>query len=167
MPLLHCKMDTKGYWWRLYNAYEVERWQPHIEKLPRGEVKPPLHVQFTLKEVQQDIDEVLTVLVVNPCQPNCPWTGRENSTAPVWWIFFGLPFVALLDINNLTHHTLPVFKSIGKTIRDNKMAYHELKSLTRVVTYFSCFLWALMYHVVKSNILFCVSLFFCELWKVL
>ena len=51
-----------------------------------------------------------------------------------------LPFVALLDINNLTQHTLPVFKSIGKTIRDNKMAYHELKSLTRVVTYFSCFL---------------------------
>ena len=72
MPLLHCKMGTTGYWWRLYNAYEVERWQPHIENLLRGGVKPRLHVQFTLKEVQQDIDEVLTVLVVNPCQPNCP-----------------------------------------------------------------------------------------------
>ena len=78
------------------------------------------------------IDEVLTVFVINPSQPNCPWTGRENSTAPLWWIFFGLPFVALLGINNLTHHTLTVFKSIGKTIRDNRMVYHELKSLTRV-----------------------------------
>ena len=72
MPLLQFKMDTTGYWGRLHSTYEVERWQPHLEKLLRGEVKPPLHVHFTLKEMQQDIDEAPTVLVVNPRQPNCP-----------------------------------------------------------------------------------------------
>ena len=46
---------------------------------------------------------------------------------------FCVPFVALLGINNLTHHTRQVLNNIGKTIRDNIMTYHELKSLTRVV----------------------------------
>ena len=167
MPLLHCKMDTTGYWWRLYSASEVERWQPHLEKLLRGEVKPQLHVQFTLKEVLQDIDQVPTVFVVNPRQPNCPWTGRENSTAPLWWIFFAC--LLLLCWVSLIWSTIhfQYSRALAKQSETAKMAYHELKSLTRVVTYFSCFLWALMYHVVKSNILFCVSLFFCELWKVL
>ena len=71
MPLWHRKMGPTGYWWRLYNTYEVKRWQPHTEKLQVGGVKPPLHVQFTLKEVLQGINEVLTVFVVKPSQPNC------------------------------------------------------------------------------------------------
>ena len=85
MHFLHCKMGTTGYWGRLHSAYEVERWQPHIEKLLRGEVKPRLHVQFTLKEVQQDIDEADSV-----CGQPLPAkrTGRENSTAPVHNVHF-------------------------------------------------------------------------------
>ena len=43
-----------------------QRWQPRLEKLLKGGVEPPLHMQNTFKEELLDVDEVPTVLVVNP-----------------------------------------------------------------------------------------------------
>ena len=106
-----------------------QRWQPHLEKLLKGGVEPPLHVQNTFKEELLDVDEVPTVFVVKPRQPNCSRTGKENTTTLVWWIFFA----CLLLFCCVSTIWLPAFKSIGKTIRGNKISYHALKSLKRVV----------------------------------